>query len=126
LEVKSDYVIDKKPIFYSEGDPFIIRFKVRPLIWLPLEKAIPIRDDMVWKQLSFTKKYDKTRQYWSGKLRHSPTRLTDDDGKLLETLLQKQLKDGKTFEIEAYRIIRHTKSWFGPGIYRHSTSRRRR
>lgn len=42
LEVQSNYYIDKKPIFTSENDPFILRFKVKPLVWLPLEKSIPI------------------------------------------------------------------------------------
>jgi predicted RNA-binding protein len=101
LEVKSNCFLDNKPIFYAEDDPFIVRFKVKPRIVLPVEKAIPIQDDTVWNHLSFTKKYDKTHSYWTGKLRSSLTRLADEDGKLIESLLQKQVDGGITFEIDS-------------------------
>jgi hypothetical protein len=52
LEVTSDYFKDDTPLFYSTNDPFVIRFKVKPLAWLPKEKAIPIRDERVWNRLS--------------------------------------------------------------------------
>jgi predicted RNA-binding protein len=100
LVVDSDYFIDDKPRFYLEDDPFIVRFKVKPLIWLPLEKAIPIHEDVFWNNLSFTKKWDKIHSYWTGKLRSSLTRLDEKDGKLIETILQKQLKDNKVYEID--------------------------
>ena len=100
LEVQSDCFIDNKPIFYPEDDPFIVRFTVKALIWLPVEKAIPIHEEILWKHLTFTKTYDKTRSYWTGKLRRSLTRLTAEDGKLLESLLQKQLSKGKTYDID--------------------------
>jgi hypothetical protein len=100
LEVKSDYFIDNKPIFYPEDDPFIVRFMVKPLIWLSIEKAIPIQDDIVWKHLSFTKKHEKTGSTWTGKVRNSLNRLTDEDGKLLEDLLEKQSQEGKPYDID--------------------------
>jgi len=56
LEVTSTYFRDDVPIFYSANDPFVIRFKVRVLAWLMMEKAIPIREDRVWNKLSFLHK----------------------------------------------------------------------
>ncbi len=100
LEVKSECFIDKKPIFYPEDDPFIVRFKVHPQIWLPKEKAIPIHDDILWKHLSFTQKYEKTTSTWTGKLRNSLNRLTDGDGKLIQKLLKKQVDNGTIYEID--------------------------
>src|SRR3990167_246113 len=44
LEVTSDLFIDKTPIFQKENDPFILRFKVKPIVWLSPEKSIPIHD----------------------------------------------------------------------------------
>ncbi len=44
LEVKSKSFIDKKPIFTEGDDPFVLRFKVKPIVWLPLEKSIPIHE----------------------------------------------------------------------------------
>jgi len=35
----------KTPIFYGASDPFVIRFKVRSIAWLPKEKAIPVREE---------------------------------------------------------------------------------
>jgi len=50
LEIKSNPFQDSKPIFTQEEDPFVLRFKVEPLVWLPLEKAIPIHIDLVWNK----------------------------------------------------------------------------
>jgi hypothetical protein len=41
LEIKSEPFQDNSPIFTKENDPFILRFKVVPIVWLPLEKSIP-------------------------------------------------------------------------------------
>src|SRR5262245_33289345 len=54
LEVLSDYYTDDTPLFYPDADPYVIRFKVRPLVWLPKDQAIPIREKHVWDTLSFT------------------------------------------------------------------------
>lgn len=100
LMVESECFIDETPRFYPEDDPFIVRFKVQPLIWLPKEKAIPIHDDVVWQHLSFTQKYEKTTSTWTGKLRSSLNRLTDSDGKHIEKLLHQQAGDGTTYEVD--------------------------
>ena len=39
---------DDKPIFYPDNDPFVVRFHVRPVVWLPVERAIPIYEPEVW------------------------------------------------------------------------------
>jgi predicted RNA-binding protein len=56
LEVTSTYFKDSSPLFHNSNDPYIIRFEVKPVVWLPKEKSIPIHDDRVWNKLSFTKK----------------------------------------------------------------------
>ena len=55
LEVMSNSYQDDAPIFYNENDPFIVRFKVKPLAWLDKEQAIPIHEDRIWDFLSFTR-----------------------------------------------------------------------
>jgi len=99
LEVVSDSFQDTTPLFYEEDDPFVIRFKVKPLVWLEKEKSIPIREDIVWNKLSFTKDYPKVGSKWTGKLRSSLNKLDDEDGKLLESLLLSQVESGKTYEV---------------------------
>jgi hypothetical protein len=63
LEIKSKSFTDETPIFQEENDPFVLRFKVNPLVWLPLKKAISIRDEAIWKYLSFTKDLPKKKDF---------------------------------------------------------------
>lgn len=55
LEITSNFFIDSKPIFTQEDDPFTLRFKVKPIAWLPLEKGIPIHKNIIWDHLSLPK-----------------------------------------------------------------------
>jgi hypothetical protein len=38
LEVLEGPFIDDKPIFVPQSDPFVVRFRVRPRVWLDKEK----------------------------------------------------------------------------------------
>jgi predicted RNA-binding protein len=110
LEVTSAWYEDDTPIFYPEDDPFVIRFKVKPLAWLDKEKAIPIHDDRVWNELSFTRGHDKKSSTWTGKLRASLNRLGVNDGRFLEQLILTQVDGGETFPIderEYERLVTH-------------------
>jgi hypothetical protein len=55
LEVIDGPFIDDTPIFVPDNDPFVVRFRVRPSVWLEIEKAMPIHDDAIWNGLSFTR-----------------------------------------------------------------------
>ncbi len=83
FELLSPYFIDDKPIFYRDNDPFIIRFNVKPVVWLPLEKGIPIHDDFIWNHLSFTKELDKTSPKWTGIVRNSLREMNRQDAEFL-------------------------------------------
>lgn len=110
LEVTSEYFKDTSPLFYPSDDPFVIRFRVKPLAWLPKEKAIPIRDNRVWSRLSFTKDYDINYAYWTGKFRNSLNQLDENDGRFLEQSILAQVHSAETFEIdeqEYERLITH-------------------
>jgi len=100
LEVSSEYFQDSTPLFYPSDDPFVIRFRVKPLAWLPKEKAIPIRDDRVWSKLSFTQGYDINSSYWTGKLRTSLNQIDESDGQFLEQFILAQVNGTETFEID--------------------------
>ena len=100
LEVESKYFKDNSPIFYQSDDPFVVRFKVRPIAWLPKEKALPIRNEQIWSNLSFTKSYDINSSFWTGKLRNSLNALDEKDGKFLEQTILTQLNNDKVFEID--------------------------
>ena len=65
LEIKSNHFIDETPIFTEENDPFVSRFNVESLVWLPLVKAIPVREDFMWNNLSFTKNLERNSNKWT-------------------------------------------------------------
>lgn len=99
LEVIDKYFEDNKPIFVKDDDPFVMRVKVKPIVWLPLEKAIPIHEDFIWNSLSFTQGLEKNSTYWTGMVRNSLKKLENDDGVLLVEKLLKQNEMGKLFEL---------------------------
>jgi hypothetical protein len=106
LEVVKDAILDEKtPLFYSENDPFVVRFGVRPLVWLDKELAIPIREDSIWETLSFTRGHQKHSSSWTGKFRSSLIQLSDKDGSFLENLLLRQVHGGQEYKVdeEEYR-----------------------
>lgn len=48
LEVTSKMFEDNTPRFVKGDDPFVIRFKVKPLVLLNPELGIPIKEDVIW------------------------------------------------------------------------------
>jgi predicted RNA-binding protein len=108
LEVVEGPFLDNAPIFQATDDPFVVRFRVKPLVWLPVERAIPIHDDQVWKHLSFTKGYSKATSSWTGKVRASLAPLSSEDGKLIESLLYEQSRSGLEYPLDAADARRFT------------------
>jgi hypothetical protein len=111
LEVTGEWFKDDKPIFYSTDDPFVVRFNVKPLAWLPKEKAVPIHDDRVWNRLSFTRSYDRGSSQWTGKVRTSLNQFDESNGKFLEELILSQVNGGEVFDIdeqEYQKLVTHT------------------
>lgn len=90
LEIQSESYIDNSPLFSPVKDPFVLRFKVKPLVWLPLEKAMPIRTDSIWNTLSFTKGLPKNSCQWTYKFFSSPRVWSEEDCIHLEKLLLAQ------------------------------------
>ena len=118
LEVVEGPFQDNTPIFHPEDDPFVIRFKVKPIIWLEPEKAVPIQNPDVWQTLSFTKDYDPHSPRWTGKIRTSLVPIPDGDGGFLEQLLFSQsagsrvfpLDDGEAAAFETHTVRRADKT----------------
>ncbi|MBN1254813.1 MAG: hypothetical protein JXA50_06025 [Deltaproteobacteria bacterium] len=90
LEVASNPFIDKKPIFTQEDDPFILRFKVKVIVWLPLIKSVPIHNDFIWNNLTFTKELSKDSNKWTYMVFSSPRLWPKDDCVYIEKVLIEQ------------------------------------
>ncbi len=110
LEVVDGPFESAVPIFYPDTDPFIVRFHVKRIAWLDIEKSIPIHEDKIWNTLSFTKGHKKESSSWTGKVRASLTELSEHDGKIIEKELLIQLQNGTSYpltEIDKRRIKTH-------------------
>lgn len=99
LEVISAPYEDNSPIFIEENDPFCLRFKVKPLVWLPFELAIPIHEDLIWNTLSITKGLPKDSTKWTYKVFSSPLRWDNADGEFLVDLLKRQAKQQTVYPL---------------------------
>jgi predicted RNA-binding protein len=99
LEVIDGPFRDSKPIFFADSDPFVVRFHVKPRVWLPVDKAIPIFEENVWTRLSFTKDQKRGTSSWTGKLRTSLVALAAEDAEFLETLLEGQDGGGRSYPV---------------------------
>ena len=111
LEVISPSYEDSTPRFLADNDPFVVRFTVKPIVWLDKEQAVPIREDAVWNTLSFTKGHEKTSAIWTGRVRSSLARIDLRDGQFLERLLLAQANGGQRYELderEYQRFVTHT------------------
>lgn len=93
--------LDATPLHSLDNDPCVVRFHVKPVVWLPVEKGIPIHEDSVWDSLSFTRGHNKGSSTWTGKLRGSLVPFSDADGSFIESLFSSQASDGKTYPIDA-------------------------
>jgi hypothetical protein len=111
LEVLEVPFVDNAPIFVAQDDPYVVRFHVRPMVWLDVEKSIPIHDDEIWHALSFTKQLPRGSLSWTGKVRGSLVRLDDKDGAFLVEKLTAQTSNGKLYPLsdeDERRLTTHT------------------
>lgn len=100
LQVLSESFIDDTPRFTELEDPYVVRLRVRPIVWLSKEKAIPIREDRVWNTLSFTRVHDKSGSTWTGKFRSSLSAIDETDGKFLEGLIISQENNAEVYPVD--------------------------
>jgi hypothetical protein len=91
LEVVSSVYIDATPI-WMDPDPYVVRFKVSPIVVLDLQFGIPIFDDAIWPNLEITRGLQRREFGWAhfANLRASPRRLAAADGDLLVKTLKEQ------------------------------------
>jgi hypothetical protein len=109
LAVVDGPFINQTPI-YAADDLFIVRFHVTPELWLPIEKAIPIKEDELWTSLSFTKGYDKGSSAWAQRVKGSLGIIADENATVILGALRRQRDANQTYPVdqEPYqRLITH-------------------
>ncbi|MBU1241694.1 hypothetical protein KJ612_00680 [Myxococcota bacterium] len=110
LRVEERAVDDHAPIFTEGDDPFFVRFKVTPVVWLAPEQGIPIHDPEVWSQLSMTREHKHNSPVWTGFFRTSLNRFDEQDGHFLEEILRRQAGSPKAYTLtdhERKRLVTH-------------------
>jgi len=100
LQITSKNFTETTPIF-SNPDPFVVRFRVQPLITLDLEQSIPMLDESVWSQVSFTEGIKRGVVRWAQflNLRASLREIKADDGKILHNMLVAQAAKPKSYPL---------------------------
>ena len=98
LEVESGPFEDDTPTF-GTSDPYPVRFNVKPIVILPLEQAVPIREPEVWDALAITSQSDPGTAQWTGFFRQSLNTLEDHDGQFLTNLLKNQATQPKAYPL---------------------------
>jgi len=100
LEITSKMFEDSTPRFVSNEDPFVVRFKVKPLVILDPKFGIPIREDIIWNNLSFTAHLPKEGSQWTGPLRSSLKLIDNNDGDYLLRLLKAQSQTPQEYPLD--------------------------
>lgn len=100
LEILSHAFEDDAPIF-AEPDPYRMRFRVKPIVTLPLEQAIPIDAEGLWENLSFTREMEKRVSGWAqhANLRASLRKIPAADAKLILNALDRQAEQRKFYPL---------------------------
>jgi len=89
LRVTSNAYEDSAPYFVEQADPFVIRFKVEPIVTLEPIRAIPIRD--IWGKLPMCQGIRQTAGFtYKVGLQRSLKELSEGDSNILLGLLKQQ------------------------------------
>ena len=98
LQAESEAYHDDSSI-HDDLAPFTVRFRVKPLVTLDPELAIPIRDDQVWSTLTITNQFEKGTPHWTGFFRGSLNQIDEGDGSYLVDILKKQLSQPDSYPL---------------------------
>jgi hypothetical protein len=101
FEVTGSAYQDSTPLFVEGDDPFVIRFPIKPHVFVGPEGGIPIHQDFLWKKLSFTKGHELNSALWTASVRTSLTPLSPEDASLLDTSLRAQARSATSYPLTA-------------------------
>lgn len=96
LRITSSAYHDKQPI-YRDPDPFVIRFRVEPIVMLEPEFSLPMREKGILDTLDLTQGFNQGSRSWGMYVRSSLRTLSDADGENLVSRLLQQEKDNREF-----------------------------
>ena len=92
LRIVSDAYDDDTPIL-GNPMPWVVHFKVEPIVILNPEHSIPTENDEIWYTLSITKDIEKGARGWGANFASSLRTINDSDGDFLVSCLKRQQQD---------------------------------
>ena len=99
LEVQSELCRNKDRKLYGRKEIFPLCFKVRRIVTLEMEVAVPIKEEEVWNRLSITRQRKLGKPGWAGFFRNSLNRFNESDGSSLVGLLEKQQANPNSYPL---------------------------
>jgi len=101
LQIIDGPVVNDRPLFKKADDPYVVRFRVKPLVILNEEKMIPLLHDDVWSHLSLTRNVELGKRGWTYKVGivASLKKMPSEDGEFLLGLLERQKVEGKLYPL---------------------------
>ena len=97
LEVQDKFFWNENWKLYGMEEIFPLCFKVKSLVTLQMEAAVPVKEEEVWNRLSITRKYQLGQIGWAGFFRNSLNRFDESDGRYLVDLLREQQANPKSY-----------------------------
>ncbi|MEO3430535.1 hypothetical protein AAFN88_16875 [Pelagibius sp. CAU 1746] len=101
LSIEGKPYVDDSPIFYESDDPFVVRFKVKPIVTLPIEQSVPITVPEVWNSLSLTDGVPLGSFGWAQSIgfRASLREIPAKDGRFLLELVKRQKAEATLYPL---------------------------
>lgn len=109
LQVTGELYEDHSPRFTTAKDPFVLRVKAKPLVLLESRFGIPVKEDFIWNNLSFTAGKSREDSRWTGPFRSSLHLIPKKDGSLLLDSLHAQKKQLVEYPMNEKKI----RNWKG-------------
>ncbi len=101
LQVNSEAFIDDKPLFKPDSDPYVVRFKVTPIVFLDPDLALPVREQEIWDTLSWTRDIKPGSVGWGANFQRSLREMPTEDGDFLLGLLKEQADKKHRYELSS-------------------------
>jgi lysophospholipid acyltransferase (LPLAT)-like uncharacterized protein len=106
LEVTGESFEGQGPLFYPRGDPFVVRMRVKPVVWLEAGRSVPFQEMPAWDRLAFVKGHSQGSMTWKHVFLKGLVRLDDADGRALQEVLRSQSEQPRDY---AFNEKRYTK-----------------
>lgn len=90
LRVLSPAFVDETPLFKAQNDPFVVRFRVEPLVLLQAEHGLPVNLPHIWNALTWTRDIQQGSVGWGANFQRSLRVMPEKDGEFLLNLLKEQ------------------------------------